>query len=113
MSKDLMRDLVTLLHSGCAAVGLAAAAVSVDARGTISLAGTGIEIWWSGAQGGPPGWKVRESCHVTDLASGAERTAVAEVSSHAAGDIYGAAKSALMAAVQRRIEAAFSDALGA
>jgi hypothetical protein len=55
---------------------------------------------------------VRETCFIRDIVSGDERSATEISGTFAPADVYGAAKTALLLAAGRRIEAALEAALG-
>lgn len=78
---------------------------------SVAIIGTGVDLLWVPETNGrgKAGWQVRETYHVVDLASGAERSATDVVASYGAEEFFQAARQAALSVIQRRVEAALSQ----
>lgn len=99
---------------------VAASAASMDPADVLSgpesvgIVGTGVDVAWAeDALGrGRGGWQVRATYHVADLgAAGPGRTATEVVAAYPAADAFAAVRQAVLAVVQRRVEAALAEAV--
>lgn len=111
LPEGLFERLVRLVQAGSRCLG-PGFACPVVRPGAIGLQGTNVDIWWmQDALGeGRPGWRVLETDHVFDLLGGGERLVSRTVVSLPPREVYAAARAALLAAAERRLEIAFEAA---
>lgn len=111
MDNVAFHRLADFVRAAARSAGLDPAAVAAEG-GTLVLAGTGIDIWWAKDARGQnmPGWQVRETYHSLNLLSGADKMVSRAIAAFRPDDLYATAKAALLAAAERRVDAALSEA---
>lgn len=113
MDNVSLHRLADFLRAGARSIGIDPADVAVG-RGAVVIEGTGISVSRvEGAPGRASGsWEIRETYDATDLLGGGSRVVSKAIASVAPGDLYGAARTALLAAAERGVEAALDEAAG-
>ena len=112
MNARTIARLASLLRVAAEAAGLDPADV-MSGPEAVGIIGTGVDIAWErDALGvGEAGWQVRETCHVVDVMTNAERTETEVAGCFSPEDTFQAARAAVMSVIQRRVEAALSGAI--
>lgn len=111
MEPDNFEKLTQLVKVGARALGIDSSQI-VARKGAISIVGANIDIWWSKDAFGQqnPGWQVRESYHVLDMLNGNDHLMIKTIQTLSAEDIYGAARTALITAAEKKIEISLGEA---
>lgn len=100
--------LIAYLKVGTMVMGLTPAHV-VRYGDSITIEKTGIDCLWSIEQDGEQ-WSIRETYHEIDLVSGQDSTITEVIATSPLGDEYQIAKGALISALERKLDSAFSNA---
>ena len=112
MDASVIQRMARLLRAAAGAAGLDASDVQAGPS-SIGIVGTGVDVTWArNALGrGKDGWQVRVTYHVADVGASRGRMTTEVSASYDPADIFQAARQAVMLVVQKRVEAALSEAV--